>query len=153
MIKILFICHGNICRSTMAQFVFQHMVNEAGMADRFYIDSAATSTEEIGSGPHPGTVHVCNKEGVPVLPHKAKQVRRQDYDTYDLLIIMDEENRRGLSRIISKDKQGKVHKLMEYAGMDKNVADPWYTGDFETTYWDVSCGCKALMEELTKSEN
>ncbi|MCR5665283.1 MAG: low molecular weight phosphotyrosine protein phosphatase [Eubacterium sp.] len=150
MLKILFICHGNICRSTMAQFVFQHMVNEAGLSDRFYIDSAATSREEIGNGPHRGTVQKCKEVGVPVLAHRAKQVTRADYEKYDLLIIMDEENRRGLRRIISKDPQGKVHKLMDYAGEDKNVADPWYTGDFEATYRDVSRGCAAMLKKLQK---
>ena len=148
MTKILFVCHGNICRSTMAQFVFQHMVNEAGLSDRFEIDSAATSREEIGNGPHRGTVRKMLEVGIPVLPHRARQVTKQDYDHYDLLIIMDAENLWGIRRIIRDDPENKIHMLLEYTGEDRDVADPWYTGDFDTTYDDVSRGCRALLETL-----
>ena len=148
MTKILFICHGNICRSTMAQFVFQYYVDEAGLSNRFVIDSAATSREEIGNGPHYGTVRKMHEVGIPVLSHRARQVTRKDYDDFDLLIIMDEENMRGLKRIIPEDPKGKVHKLLEYVGESRGVKDPWYTGDFDATYADVSRGCKALLETL-----
>ena len=148
MIKILFICHGNICRSTMAQFVFQHYVEEAGLSDRFEIDSAATSREEIGNGPHRGTVRKMNEVGIPVLPHRARQVTKEDYDYYDLLIIMDQENLWGIRRIIKDDPEEKIHLLLEYCGEERDVADPWYTGDFDATYRDVSRGCSALLETL-----
>lgn len=146
MTKILFICHGNICRSTMAQFVFQHYVEEAGLSDRFEIDSAATSREEIGNGPHRGTVRKMNEVGIPVLPHRARQVTKEDYFYYDLLIIMDQENLWGIRRIIKDDPEEKIHLLLEYCGEERNVADPWYTGDFDATYRDVSRGCTALLE-------
>ena len=148
MIKILFICHGNICRSTMAQFVFQDMVNRAHLSDRFEIDSAATSREEIGNGPHRGTVRKLKEVGVPVLSHRARQVTKADYDAYDLLIIMDEENLWGIRRIIREDPEKKIHLLLEYTGEHRDVADPWYTGDFDATYRDVSRGCEALFAEL-----
>ena len=147
-VKILFICHGNICRSTMAQFVFQDMVNRAGLSERFEIDSAATSREEIGNEPHRGTVRKLKEVGVPVLPHRARQVTKEDYAYYDLLIIMDEENLWGIRRIIREDPEEKIHLLLEYAGEDRDVADPWYTGDFDATYRDVSRGCAALLAEL-----
>lgn len=148
MTKILFICHGNICRSTMAQFVFQHYVEEAGLSDRFEIDSAATSREEIGNGPHRGTVRKMNEVGIPVLPHRARQVTKEDYVYYDLLIIMDQENLWGIRRIIKDDPEEKIHLLLEYCGEERDVADPWYTGDFDATYRDVSRGCTALLETL-----
>ena len=148
MTKILFICHGNICRSTMAQFVFQHMVNEADLSDQFEIESAATSREEIGNGPHRGTIRKMLEVGIPILPHRARQVTKQDYDHYDLLIIMDAENLWGIRRIIRDDPENKIHMLLEYTGEDRDVADPWYTGDFDTTYDDVSRGCRALLETL-----
>lgn len=148
MTKILFVCHGNICRSTMAQFVFQHMVNEAGLSDWFEIDSAATSREEIGNSPHRGTVRKMQEVGIPVLPHRARQVTRKDYDYYDLLIIMDDENLWGIRRIIHDDPDHKIRMLLEYTGENRNVADPWYTGDFDTTYDDVSRGCSALLQTL-----
>ena len=148
MTKILFLCHGNICRSPMAQFVFQHMVNEAGLSDRFEIESAATSREEIGNGPHRGTVRKMQEVQIPILPHRARQVTKQDYDHYDLLIIMDRENLWGIRRIIPDDPEDKIHMLLEYTGENRDVADPWYTGDFDTTYDDVVRGCKALLEKL-----
>lgn len=132
----------------MAQFVFQHMVNEADLSDQFEIESAATSREEIGNGPHRGTIRKMQEVGIPILPHRARQVTKQDYDHYDLLIIMDAENLWGIRRIIRDDPENKIHMLLEYTGEDRDVADPWYTGDFDTTYDDVSRGCRALLETL-----
>lgn len=132
----------------MAQFVFQRMVNEAGLSDQFEIESAATSREEIGNGPHRGTIRKMQEVGIPILPHRARQVTKQDYDHYDLLIIMDAENLWGIRRIIRDDPENKIHMLLEYTGEDRDVADPWYTGDFDTTYDDVSRGCRALLETL-----
>lgn len=148
--RILFICHGNICRSTMAEFVMKDKVKKAGLSDEFRIDSKATSREEIGNDTHYGTKRILDREGITYSPRKAAQVTASDYDHYDLLVIMDEENRRGLMRIIGSDPEGKVHKLMEYAGESRDVADPWYTGDFDVTYDDVDRGCDGILKELTE---
>lgn len=151
MIKILFICHGNICRSTMSQFIFQYMVNNLKIADRFYIDSMATSTEETGNPPHPGTVKKLQEVGIPVLPHRARQISWSDYDKFDYIIGMDDWNIKNLNRILKGDPDGKVYKLLSFAGSDRDIADPWYTGDFEATYRDVSEGCEGLLEYLKKN--
>ncbi len=148
MIKVLFICHGNVCRSTMSQFVFQDMVNKCGKQNEFHIDSAATSREEIGNGPHYGTVRKLNKVGVPVLHHRARQLTRKDYDRYDYLIGMDSANIRNMLRICGGDPEGKICKLMEFAGEERDIADPWYTGNFDRTYDDVAEGCKALLKKI-----
>ena len=148
MIKVLFICHGNICRSTMAQFVFQDMVNKKGVADKFYIDSAATSREEIGNSTHWGTVNKLKNVGVPVLSHKAKQITKKDYDEFDYIIAMDSNNIRNLNRLLNGDPEGKVSKLLSFAGSGRNIADPWYTGNFDVTYDDIVEGCTALLNKL-----
>ena len=150
MIRVLFICHGNICRSPMAEFVFLNLVKKAGCESEFEIDSAATSREEIGNDIHRGTRGILDREGIPYCRRRARQVTRADYDNFDYLIIMDEENRRGLSRIIPADPENKIHKLMEYAGEDRDVADPWYTGDFEETFKDIDKGCRGLLEHLKR---
>ena len=149
-IKVLFICHGNICRSTMAQFVFQHLVNQRGLADNFYIDSAATSREEIGNGPHYGTVQKMREAGIPVLPHRAVQMTRGDYEKYDYLIGMDTANIRNMMRIAGGDPDGKISKLRNYSGRAGDIADPWYTGNFEETYTDVREGCEGLLQYLQR---
>lgn len=148
MIKILFICHGNICRSTMAQSVLQHMVNEQNLTDQFYIDSAATSQEEIGNPVHPGTVRKLQAEGIPVIPHRAIQMTAADYDQYDYLIGMDEQNLRNMNRITGGDPEDKMHLLLAFTGIKRNIADPWYTGNFDETYRDVRAGCEALLQTL-----
>ena len=148
MIKVLFICHGNICRSTMAQFVFQDMVNKKGVADKFYIDSAATSREEIGNSTHWGTVNKLKKVGVPVLSHKAKQITKKDYDEFDYIIAMDSNNIRNLNRLLNGDPEGKVSKLLSFAGSGRDIADPWYTGNFDVTYDDIVEGCTALLNKM-----
>ncbi len=154
MIKILFICHGNICRSTMAESVFTHMVKKRHMDHLFEIYSAATSREEIGNGPHYGTVNKLRQMGIPVVPHRAVQMTRADYDYYDYLIGMDTANIRNMNRIADGDPEGKIYKLLSFAEYEKNqqlvagrdVADPWYTGDFEATYRDVVAGCEGFLE-------
>lgn len=148
MIKILFVCHGNICRSTMSQFVLQHMVNTMGIADQFYIDSMATSTEEIGNPPHYGTVKKLKEVGIPVLPHKARQISWADYDRFDYIIGMDEWNMRNLNRILKGDPDGKLYKFKTFAGSNEDIADPWYTGNFDATYKDVSESCEGLLAYL-----
>ena len=148
MLKILFICHGNICRSTMSQFVFQHMVNNLGLKDQFYIDSMATSTEELGNGPHYGTVRKMNEVGIPVLPHRAKQISWSDYDKFDYIIGMDTWNMKNLNRMLKGDPDGKVYKLLTFAGSGRDIADPWYTGNFDETYDDVVEGCEGFLDYL-----
>lgn len=146
MIRILFVCHGNICRSTMAQSVLQYMVNNAGLAEHFEIDSAATSTEEIGNPPHYGTVEELRRHNIPVIPHRARQLAKNDEVHFDYLIGMDSANIRNMRRIVGNSE--KIYKLMAFANMEKDVADPWYTGNFAETYTDVKLGCEKLLEEL-----
>ena len=148
MIKVLFICHGNICRSPLAESVFTHMVSSLGLSDQFIIDSFATSTEEIGNPPHRGTVNKLREAGIPLVPHKAKQITFSDYDGADYIIGMDTANIRNLNRMLKGDPDGKVYKLLSFAGLDRDVADPWYTGDFDATYEDVTLGCKAFLDYL-----
>lgn len=148
--KILFICHGNICRSTMAEFVMKDMVRKAGLEDEYYIESAATSREEIGNDTHPGTKRKLTEVGIPYTKRRARQVTKNDYDEYDYLVIMDQNNFRNLNRIIGSDPENKVFKLLDFAGKNRDIADPWYTGNFDETYEDVVEGCQALLEYLEK---
>jgi Protein-tyrosine-phosphatase len=150
MIKILFVCHGNICRSPMAEFVMKDMVKKAGLADRFEIASAATSTEEIGNGVYPPARRKLAEHGLRCDGKRARQMTRADYQKYDLLIGMDSWNIRNMMRICGGDRQGKIRMLMDYTGRSRSVADPWYTGDFDETWDDVNEGCRALLKALTK---
>ena len=147
-IKILFVCHGNICRSTMAQYVFQNLINRHNLTDQFYIDSAATSREEIGNPVHHGTRRKLKEVGIPCGDHRARQLEKREYDEFDYLIGMDRANIRNITQIAGGDPEKKIYKLMEFTGSGRDVADPWYTGDFEATYRDVSEGCQALLEKL-----
>ena len=151
MIKILFVCHGNICRSTMAESVLTHLVKERGLQEQFYINSAATSREEIGNTPHYGTVNKLRAVGIPLVPHRAVQMIREDYDKYDYLIGMDTANIRNMTRIAGGDSEQKIYKMLAFANSGRDVADPWYTGDFDATYRDVMEGCEAFLDYL-KSE-
>ncbi len=151
MIKILFICHGNICRSPMAEFLLKSMVEKSGLADQFYIASAATSMEEIGNPVHRGTRERLRREGICVDGKTAVQLRRQDYEKYDYLIGMDDWNIRNMMRILKEDPEGKVYKMLAFAGSDGDVADPWYTGDFEATYRDILAGCTGLLEMIKET--
>lgn len=148
MIKVLFICHGNICRSTMAQSVMTHLVEQHHLSHLFEINSAATSREEIGNTPHYGTVAKLREVGVPVVPHRAVQMTPQDYEYYDYLIGMDTANIRNMNRIAGGDPQDKIYKLLSFAGSGRDIADPWYTGNFDETYADVVEGCNALLSYL-----
>ena len=148
MIKILFVCHGNICRSTMAQFVMQDLVRKIGQEENFLIDSKATSTEELGNGPHYGTVRKMQEMNIPMVPHRAEQMQRKDYQNYDYIIGMDQWNYRNIMRIIGKDAENKVSLLLDWTEHPRDIADPWYTGNFDQTYEDVLEGCEALLQEL-----
>ena len=150
MIKLLFVCHGNICRSPMAEFVMKDMVKKAGLADQFEIASAATSTEEIGNGVYPPARRKLLQHGLRCDGKRARQMTRADYQKYDLLIGMDNWNIRNMMRICGGDRQGKIRMLMDYTGRSRSVADPWYTGDFDETWDDVNEGCRALLKALTK---
>ena len=149
MTKVLFVCHGNICRSTMCESVFTYMVKQAGLEEKFEIDSAATSREEIGNGPHYGTRNKLAQVGIPLIPHRARQLTRDDYLYYDYLIGMDTANIRNMTRIAGgSDPQGKIYKLLTFAGKGNDVADPWYTGDFDTTYDEILDGIRAFVAYL-----
>lgn len=148
MIKILFVCHGNICRSTMAEYVMKHLVQKAGREKEFYIDSAGTSRDEIGNGVHHGTRRKLQQMGVPCGGHRARQMTREDYDAFDLLIGMDSANIRNMERIAGGDWEGKIRKMLDYTDRPGDVADPWYTGDFDATWDDVFEGCTNLLNEL-----
>lgn len=148
MIKILFICHGNICRSVMAEFVMKHLVAQAGRTGEFVIDSAATSTEEIGNGPHYGVRQKLREVNIPCLSHRARQITPADYREYDLLIGMDDANLRNMRRIFGGDPDGRCHLLLDYTSRPGSIADPWYTGNFDDTYRDVDAGCRALLGQL-----
>ena len=153
MIRVLFVCHGNICRSPMAEFILKDMVQKRGIADRFYIASAATSTEEIWNGignpVYPPAREELAKHGIGCAGKRAVQVTKADYENYDYLICMDSNNLRNLSRIIGPDKDGKVSLLLDYAGRTgQSIADPWYTGHFALTYTDVVEGCEGLLNYL-----
>ena len=148
MVNILFICHGNICRSTMAEFYMKHIVEQAGLSDSIYIESAATSREEIGNDTHYGTKQKLDEMAIPYTRHKARQVTVDDYQNFDYLVIMDENNGRNLRRIIGDDVDSKVYKAMSFVGESRDVKDPWYTGNFDETYDDVSRSCDALLAVL-----
>lgn len=150
--KILFICHGNICRSPMAEMVFKHIVNQNGKEKEFFVDSAATDFDAIGCGIHRGTRNVLIKNQISFTEHYAKRVTMNDYIDFDLLICMDDENLNHLERIVGKDSENKVHKLLEYCGESRDVADPWYTGNFDETFDDIFKGCKSLFQLLNSEK-
>lgn len=151
MIRVLFICHGNICRSPMAEFVFKDMVKKAGCSDQFYIASAATSTEEIGNPVHPGTRNKLREYGISTEGKYAVQLRRQDYDKYDYLIGMDNYNIRNMERILGHTG-GKIYKILQFAGSEAEVDDPWYSHNFDRTYEDILKGCKGFLDYLRKNK-
>ncbi len=146
--KILFVCHGNICRSPMAEFVMKKLVADAGLSDKFEIESAATSTEEIGNPVYPPAKRKLAEHGIGCAGKTARQMNKGDYAKFDLLIGMDSANIRNMTRICGGDPEDKIKLLLNYAGLNRDVADPWYTGDFDATWNDVTKGCKALLESL-----
>ena len=150
MTKILFVCHGNICRSPAAELLLREMAKQAGLLSSFEISSAATSSEEIGNPIYPPMRVLLEARGLDCSRHRARRVRRSDYDTYDLIIGMDEENRWDLSRLFHGDPDGKLHNLNEYAGLgDLDIADPWYTRDFSGCLEEMERACYGLFEALT----
>lgn len=148
MTKILFVCHGNICRSPMAEFVMKDLVEKTGLSEEIFIASAATSREELGNPVYPPARRKLAEHGIGCAGHAARQMTRADYDAFDLLIGMDSANIRNMTGIAGGDPDGKIYLLLDLCGKSRDVADPWYTGDFEATWQDVSAGCRALLERI-----
>ncbi len=155
MIKILFVCHGNICRSPMAEFIFKDMVQKQHLADNFHISSAATSTEEIWNGignpVYPPARAKLAEYGINCDGKRAVQLTKADYAKYNFLIGMDSANIRNMGRILGGDPEGKVFKLLSFADMEQDISDPWYSGDFDRAYRDIELGCRSLLEYLTRN--
>lgn len=148
MVKILFVCHGNICRSPMAEFVMKDLVRKAGQAEEFSIASAATSTEEIGNPVYPPARRMLAAHGIDCTGKTARQLRKADYAQYDYLIGMDQANFRNMQRMCGGDPDGKIHLLLDFTDRPGQVADPWYTGDFQATWEDVLEGCEGLLRHI-----
>lgn len=148
MIRIMFVCHGNICRSPMAEFIMKKLVADAGLSDEVYISSSATSTEELGNPVYPPARSELAKHGIGCGGKTAVQLRRSDYDEYDYFIGMDSANIRNMNRIFGSDKDGKISKLLTFAGRGDDVSDPWYSRDFSTAYRDIEQGCRGLLIKL-----
>lgn len=147
--RIMFVCHGNICRSPMAEMVMAELLRKAGRDD-ITTASAATSTEEIGNGVHPGTVRLLNRHNIPLRRHEAVQLMRRDAERYDLFIGMDSANLRNMRRMLGDAAEGRIFNLLDFSDRPRDISDPWYTGDFETTYSDVMEGCQALLAVICK---
>ncbi|WP_206458390.1 low molecular weight protein-tyrosine-phosphatase [Anaerovorax sp. IOR16] len=148
MIKIMFVCHGNICRSPMAEFILKDMIEKKGLINQFYIASSATSTEEIGNPVHHGTKNKLNKIGISVEGKKAIQLTKEDFDNYDYILGMDSQNIRNMYRIIGLSESEKIHRLLDFSKNPRDIADPWYTGNFDVTYDDICEGCNALLDVI-----
>ena len=148
MIKVLFVCLGNICRSPMAEFVFKDMVKKDDSGIEFFVDSAATSNEELGNLTHIGTRRKLKEEGIAYENHYSRKLLAKDYEIYDYIIGMEESNINNILRIVGEDPEKKVHRLLDFSDRPRDIADPWYTGNFDKTYEDVVEGCKALLDYL-----
>ena len=151
MIKVLFVCHGNICRSPMAEFVMKDLVKKAGLESQFHIASAAVSREEIGNPVYPPAVQKMKREGVTIYPHRATPIVKEDYDRYDMFIGMEDYNLRRMRNIFGGDKDNKISKLLDYTSRGGDIADPWYSGNFDATYCDVVEGVDGLISHLTEN--
>lgn len=152
MIKVLFVCLGNICRSPMAEYVFKNMVKKEKLEEKFAIDSAATSTEEIGNPMHRGTKQQLIKKKIPYDNHFARRIEKQDYEKFDYIIGMEEQNVIHMKTIVGEDRENKIYRLLDFSKKPRNIADPWYTGDFEKTYDDIVEGLEGLLRYLKEKK-
>lgn len=152
MVKIIFVCHGNICRSPMAEFVFRHMVEEKNLSDKFSIASSATSREEIGNSVHSGSKRKLREVGISCEGKTAVQLTRKDYEIYDYILCMESYNIKNALRIVGNDEEGKIHRLLDFTTHPRDIADPWYTGNFDETYKDIKEGCAAFLDYLLKKQ-
>ncbi len=152
-VKLLFVCHGNICRSTMAESLMTELVKRNNLEDLFQIASAGTSTDEIGNDIYPATVRVLKKHGIPVVPHKAVRLTQEDYQNYHLLLGMDTANIKNMRRMFDNDPEGKIHRLLDCCPTPVDIEDPWYTGEFTQTFVDISQGCNELLISLLKERS
>ena len=152
MIKVLFVCLGNICRSPMAEFVFKDMVNKRGLSNEFYIESAATSSEAVGEGIYFGIRDILKEQEIHFEERKARQMTKADYNKFDYILGMESKNIANILRIVGEDKENKVHRLLDFADSPRDIADPWYTGDFDITYYDVEDGCSKFLDYILEKE-
>ena len=148
----MFVCLGNICRSPMAEFVFKDIVRKKGLEKNFYIESSATSSEELGSDVHYGTVRKLNSVGIPIEHREAKKLKKEDYEKFDYIIGMEERNINNILRIVGEDRENKIFKLLDFSNNPRDIADPWYTGNFDKTYEDIFEGCNFLFEKIQNEE-
>lgn len=151
--KIIFVCLGNICRSPMAEFVFKDMIRKEGVENEVYIESAATSSEEVGNGMHPGTITKLREMKIPFTNRKARQLTKDDSEKFDYIIGMENSNIRNIVRIIGHDSRNKVHRLLDFSENPRDIADPWYTGNFDITYQDIVEGCKGFLQWIKERTN
>ncbi|MCR5540378.1 MAG: low molecular weight phosphotyrosine protein phosphatase [Ruminococcus sp.] len=150
MIKIMFVCHGNICRSAMSEFIMKDMIANRGLEDKIQVASSATSREEIGNDMYPPAKRKLDKEHIPYTRHHARQITKSDYAEYDLILCMEQYNIRNLKRIIPADPDNKIHLLLDYSDNPRDISDPWYSGDFDKTFDDIIEGCECLLEYLCR---
>ncbi len=152
MIRVLFVCHGNICRSAMAKYMMRAFAADCGLEDKFYIDSAATSTEEIGEPVYPPARRKLSEHGISCSDHRARQITASDYDRFDMIILMDRNNMRNIKYIIHDDPDSKISMMMDYTDRPGEVADPWYTGNFDATWKDLEEGCRGLLKYICDNQ-
>lgn len=151
MIRVLFVCLGNICRSPMAEFIMNYLLETSPLYGKVLVESKATSMEEYGNPPYPSALRKLSEKGIPVKKHHSSQIKKADYNDYDFIIGMEQSNIRNILRIVGDDSQKKVHRLLDYAPYPHDVADPWYTDDFETAYSDIRQGCEAFLSYLEEN--
>lgn len=149
MIKILFVCHGNICRSPMAEFIFKDMTEKAGVSELFYVESRATSTEELGNPVYPPAKAELSRHGISCEGKRSRQMSRQDYEDFDYIFVMDDRNLKNIRYNIGEDDKNKIHKLLDYCGIGGDVPDPWYHGNYDAVYNSISSACETIIKKLS----